>query len=227
MSTIFNRSIRLSVLAAAVSLAVGADPAAAQNTQRGAVIGGLGGAVAGALIGDHNGKAGAGAAIGGAIGAVGGAVVGNARDKEIAYQRQQQAHAQRQRMYAQQQRVHAQQQAQAAQIQAAVSIGDVITMSKSGLSDSVMITQIQTRGVQQQLNVNDIITLHEAGVCEAVITAMQNARVGAAPVVTTVTTHPTSVIVHEQHVVPTYSPPAVYHQHRRVYHPSYQRGHFR
>lgn len=222
MSTIFNRSIRLSVLAAAVSLGMGANPAAAQNTQRGAVIGGLGGAIAGALIGDHNDKAGAGAAIGGVIGAVGGAVVGNAKDKEVTYQRQQQSHAYHQRVYAQQQ-MHA------AQIQSAVGIGDVITMSKSGLSDSVMITQIQTRGVQQQLSVNDILTLHQAGVCEEVITAMQNARVGAAPIVTTVTTYPTPVIVHERHVVPTYAPPAVYHQHRRAYHPSYHhhRGHYR
>lgn len=222
MSTILNRSIGWSVLAAAVSLGIGADPTAAQNTQRGAVIGGLGGAIAGALIGDHNDKAGAGAAIGGVIGAVGGAVVGNAKDKEVTYQRQQQARAY-------QQRVYTQQQMQAAQIQSAVSIGDVITMSKSGLSDSVMITQIQTRGVQQQLSVNDIIMLHQQGLNETVITAMQNARVGAAPMVTTVTTYPAPVIFHEQYVVPTYSPPPVYHQQRRAYHPSYHhhRGHYR
>jgi uncharacterized protein YcfJ len=215
MRNFIDRSIRLSVLAAAVSFGVGAEPVAAQNTQRGAVIGGLGGAIAGALIGDHNDKAGAGAAIGGVIGAVGGAVVGNAKDKEVTYQRQQRAQAY-------QQRVYTQQQMQAAQIQSAVSIGDVLTMSKSGLSDSVMITQIQTRGIQQQLSVNDIIMLHQQGLSETVITAMQNARIGSAPSVTTVTTYPAPVVVQEQYVVPSYSPPPVYQQQRRVYH----RGHY-
>jgi outer membrane lipoprotein SlyB len=186
----------------------------AQNTQRGAVVGGLGGAIAGALIGDHNNKAGAGAAIGGAIGAVGGAVIGNARDKEIAQQRQQQ-------YYAQQQRTYAYQQQQLAATQAAVSIGDIVNMSRSGLSESVMITQIQSRGVQQQLQVSDIILLHQQGVPESVITAMQNARVGApvpAPAQPTVVVQPSPVVVQE-YVVPRYAPPPYYYHHHHYHRP--------
>ena len=41
------------------------------HTERGAVIGGLGGALAGAAIGKHNGETAAGALIGGAVGVVG------------------------------------------------------------------------------------------------------------------------------------------------------------
>ncbi len=60
-------------LAALVAVALGATPAMAQNTQRGAAVGGIIGAIAGGVIGDHNDEAGAGALIGGAVGAVTGA----------------------------------------------------------------------------------------------------------------------------------------------------------
>jgi hypothetical protein len=215
MKSLTLRSKRLGFLAL-LSVVIGANNASAQNTQRGAVIGGLGGAIAGALIGDHNNEAGAGAAIGGAIGALGGAAFGNAKDKEIAAARQRQA-------YQQQQRVYAQQQMQAAQTQAAVSIGDVLTMTRSGLSESVIITQIQTRGVQQQLTVNDIISLHQQGVRETVINAMQNARVGSrVGTQPQIITQPGEVVV-EEYVVPSYSPPPAYH-YRRSYNRSSRYG---
>lgn len=47
------------------------------TTEKGAVIGGLGGAGLGAVIGNQSGNAGAGAAIGGVAGAVAGAIIGN------------------------------------------------------------------------------------------------------------------------------------------------------
>ncbi len=200
---------------------IGGRSAQAQNTQRGAILGGLGGAVVGGLIGDHNDKAGAGAAIGGAIGAVSGAVLGNARDKEVSAQAQQQR-------YYQQERVYAQQQQQYAQIQSAVSINDVVTMSRSGLSDSVMINQIQTRGVQQQLQVSDIIAMHQQGVSDIVISSMQSARVGSAPVVVAsppVIVQQAPVYVQEHVIVPHYRPAPVYHIHSAR--PSYHYGHRR
>lgn len=208
----------VAILAIGSVLSIGTRTAHAQNKARGAVLGGLGGAVVGGLIGDHNGKAGAGAAIGGAIGAVSGVVLGNARDQEIAQQRQQQ-------YYAQQERVYVQQQQQQAYIQAAVSTNDIVSMSRSGLSDSVIITQIHSRGVQRQLQVSDIISLHQQGVSENVITAMQNAQVGSAPPAPViiqqqpVVVQQPSVVVHERYVVPRYSPPPVYHYHR-----GYRRG---
>ena len=52
------------------------------NTQRGAVVGGLLGAGAGAIIGNQSGHAGEGALIGAGAGALGGAAIGNAQDTE-------------------------------------------------------------------------------------------------------------------------------------------------
>ncbi len=52
--------LRKTVLFVAISCGLPcSQPAHAQNTQRGAILGGLGGAVVGGLIGDHNDKAGA------------------------------------------------------------------------------------------------------------------------------------------------------------------------
>ena len=54
----------------------------ATNAGNGALIGGAGGALAGAAIGSHShSRAGAGALIGGAVGALGGAIVGNEIDR--------------------------------------------------------------------------------------------------------------------------------------------------
>lgn len=52
------------------------------NTQRGAVVGGLGGAVIGGIVGHQSGRALEGAAIGGAVGAGSGALYGNAQDQD-------------------------------------------------------------------------------------------------------------------------------------------------
>ena len=58
----------------------------APNAKNGAVLGGLLGAGAGALIGEHKGRELEGAAIGGALGALAGTAVGSARDdREIGY----------------------------------------------------------------------------------------------------------------------------------------------
>ncbi|QDU88190.1 hypothetical protein Pla175_15620 [Pirellulimonas nuda] len=188
-----------------LACAVSASPAVAQNTQRGAAVGGVTGAIAGALIGDHNGEAGAGAAIGGLVGAGVGAVFGNAKDKE-----QEQA-----RYYAQQQRAVA--------VQAAVSTADVVAMCRSGLSDSLVVNQVSQRGVQRRLEVADIIQLHQAGVSEPVISAMQHAPVGGPPVYQSA---PQPVIV-ERH----YAPAPVYYvapprpRVQVIYGAHYGRGH--
>lgn len=56
---------------------------------------------------------------------------------------------------------------------APVSPNDVVAMTQSGLSDAMIIQQIQIRGVTQQLTVSDVIQLHRLGVREPVIIAMQ------------------------------------------------------
>ena len=51
------------------------------NAQTGTVVGGLGGAAVGGIIGHQSGRGLEGAAIGGALGALGGNVVGGAQDQ--------------------------------------------------------------------------------------------------------------------------------------------------
>ena len=138
-------------------------PATAQvNTQRGATVGGIAGAVAGAAIGEHHGETGAGAAIGGIVGAFAGGLFGNAEDREQAFRRQQQYQLRQQRHFDYQ--------------RTAVSATDVVAMTRSGLSENVIINQIRQRGILVRPQVADIIALHQQGVSETVITAMQQAQ---------------------------------------------------
>ena len=176
---------------------------AQSNADRGAVLGGVGGALAGAAIGQHNGETAGGALIGGAVGLLSGALIGNSIDAEQSRQR-----------YIEQQYI--------AQNWRAVTISEVLSMTKSGVSDAVIVNHINQQGVQQRLEVSDVILLHREGVSEPVLTALQRASVSGTPVYvapTRVYTEP--VIVHDYHYVrpayPIYAP--------RYYHPHhYHRG---
>ena len=79
---------KLSKLAIFVVALASVSCASGPNAQTGAVVGGLGGAALGGIIGHQSGRGLEGAAIGGALGAVGGNAVGNAQDQRN-YQRQQ------------------------------------------------------------------------------------------------------------------------------------------
>ena len=80
----FKRTFLTLAFASIVASGLGC---AGPNTERGAVLGGLLGAGAGAIIGNQSGRPLEGAAIGGAIGAVGGAAIGNANDQERGFGR--------------------------------------------------------------------------------------------------------------------------------------------
>ncbi len=54
-----------------------------------------------------------------------------------------------------------------------VSMTEVINMTRSGVSDTVIASHIQANGVAKQLEVNDVILLSQEGVSDYVITAMQ------------------------------------------------------
>lgn len=196
-------------------LGVALSPAAhgQHQTQRGATLGGLAGAVAGGIIGENNGRAGRGAVIGGALGAVTGGLLGNAADKDAEWARRQayQQHWQQEQWRTQQ---------QASQSVGAVSVQDVISMSRSGLGDHVIINQIRVRGVQRTPQVSDIITMHEQGVREAVIASMQEARTagpGGVPATTPHAPAPGQVIIREREVLPYYPLPRYYGPHPRDY----------
>lgn len=180
-----------------------ADGGFAQNYQRdGTLGGGAAGAIIGGIVGKQSGKTTEGALIGGVVGAITGNLAGSARDQQIA----------RERYYQSQIR---QQQQQINQLSSrVVTIDDVISMTRSGLSDHVIINYIQSNGVSRQLTVPEIIAMHQQGVSEPVISAMQRAPIGS-PAVSQQSASmqghgsPSTVIVHEHY--PAYPPPVIYH----------------
>jgi uncharacterized protein YcfJ len=183
------------------------------NGQKGAVIGGTAGAVIGGVIGKQNDRTAKGAVIGGLAGAVAGGLLGNERDKEI--QRQYDYHQAQEAQYAY-------------QLSRAVSIADAISMSNSGISSQVIISQIRSNGVQQQIGVQEIILLHQNGVHESVIQEMQRARIGSpTPVAMTrsapVYVQPQPTIIVEP--APVYYHPVPVYGYGYHYHPR-PRGHY-
>ncbi len=127
-------------------------------TGSGVLMGGGIGAASGALIGGRN--AGAGAIIGGAIGAIAGGIVGSGMDEQQ----------------------RAQLQAQAPQTYVRVDQGqplglaDIKAMAKAGVSDDVIISQIQNTHSAYRLSSADIIDLHNSGVSDRVVNFMINTQ---------------------------------------------------
>jgi hypothetical protein len=121
------------------------------------LAGGVGGAGLGALIGEASGHPLAGALIGGAAGTVTGAAVGSTVDASNA---RKQATA-----------IAAQQQAQAA------TVNDVVTMSKSGVNEELILNHIRSHGVQHPVQAGELVAMQQEGVSPRVIAAMQTAGV--------------------------------------------------
>lgn len=145
-----------------------------QRAREGATFGGVAGAVIGGIIGHQNDETPEGALIGGAVGALAGGLLGNQQDAQL----------QRQRYYQQQAYYHQQQQAYVQNQQVAatgVTVADVTSMARSGVSETLIMSHIQHKGVQRHLEVSEIITLHQQGVSDTVISAIQ-----AAPLATQV-----------------------------------------
>jgi uncharacterized protein YcfJ len=122
------------------------------RTGEGAVIGGLLGAGAGAIIGnqgDHrNRDRTSGALIGGAIGAIGGALVGN----QIQKQPQQQTQAANPNQMPMQQ---------------------IVDMSRQGVNEDVIVDRIKMSDSRFSLSPSDVDYLKSQGVSQKVISAMQ------------------------------------------------------
>lgn len=121
------------------------------KTQTGALAGAGAGALAGGLLGG-----GTGAVIGGAVGAAGGALVGAALDAQDRKNMEQNAPQTLRKIDNREQ----------------LNISDVEAMTRNGLSDEVIISQIKTTGSVFNLTSNQIIDLKNSGVSEPVINAM-------------------------------------------------------
>jgi hypothetical protein len=117
------------------------------ETTTGAIIGGI----TGALIGDHNDEPLAGAL----IGATAGALLGNAEDQEIDRVKAELANAEKQHQ------------------KHAVTINQLLEMTRAGVADSVIISRIHINGVAQKLTTEDVILLSESAVAPEVISAYQ------------------------------------------------------
>lgn len=190
-------------------------------------LGGLAGAVIGGIIGHQNDEVAEGALIGGAVGAIAGGLTGANKDRQV----------QNHRYYHQQAYRQAQHQAwQRQQVARAVSIDDVVRLSQSGVSDSVILNQIQSNGVTDRVGTREIIAMHNQGVSEPVITALQSgpsstaiARVPRRETIL-VEKAPPVIVREEVRVVPrpVYVPPARVRYATRPAYPSYpRRGSFR
>ncbi|MCR9294795.1 MAG: glycine zipper domain-containing protein [bacterium] len=213
------RSRRWLVVYAAV-LAMGSPLLAQSGTQNGATAGGLAGAIIGGIVGHQNDEVPEGILIGGAVGAVTGGLLGKAHDRELERQRymQQQVYNQQQQDYYRQQQ---------AITRTGVSTQDVVNMSRSGLSETLIISQLEARGVQRRLEVSEIIALHQQGVSDNIIAAMQRAPLATdlvpARTIASPTSNRTTTVVVEEPVI--YSPAPVVVE--RVYHPVPRHYHYR
>lgn len=198
-----SRVIGISLLLFAAAFSGGCQ--SPYYADRGAALGGLGGAGVGAAIGANNGRTAEGAVLGAAVGAISGAIIGDSVDKDIA-------------------RNNAEIQARMGrQMAGAVTSADVVAMTQSGLSEEVIATHIQANGVAQRPQAGELINLKNAGVSDRIINVMQMAPPPAGTgVATPVYAAPQPVIV-EEHV---YAPPVVYVQPRPYYyHPRHFHHH--
>lgn len=191
----FSLPAAVPVLVCSTLLMVGC--ASPYHADRGALLGGLGGAGAGALIGNATGNTGAGALIGAGLGTVAGAAIGSGMDEVEARNR--------------------------AEIEArigrqlptgGVSPADVVAMTRSGIDPELIMNHVRTNGMAKKLDANDLIMLQQEGVAKPVITTMQTVgppqqQVAAQAVPAGYFAAPPPVVVQEYYYPP---PPRVYHR---------------
>ncbi len=132
------------------------------RTATGALTGGAIGAGTGAIIGSVSGHAGPGALIGGAVGALTGGIIGNAMD-------QQQRQILAQRSPETLQRVDQGQ---------PLGLADIKALTRSGVSDHIIISQIRNSRTMYRLSTAEIIDLKDSGVSTRVINFMINTPEG-------------------------------------------------
>jgi len=146
------------------------------NTGTGALIGGGVGAASGALIAHRNPAV--GALVGGGLGAITGALIGNSMDQQ-----------QRERLHQQAPQTYTRlEQGQP------LTTADVKALAKAGVSDDVIIAQIQNSHTAFRLSTADVIDLHQGGVSDKVVDCMINtaSSLNATPTPTAVETAPPS-----------------------------------
>lgn len=162
------------------------------NTEQGALFGGLLGAGTGAIVGHALGNTGAGAAIGAGVGALSGAAIGHGVDESEARNRALiEARIGR-------------------QVAGAVTVADVVAMSHSGVDEGLIVNHVHAHGLAVPLQASDVIFLQQQGVSNNVIAVMQTEPVAVAPQVVPVYQEaPAGGVIVEERFGPRY-----YHPHR-------------
>jgi hypothetical protein len=164
---------------------------------QGALFGGLTGAGVGALVGNAVGNTGAGAVIGAGVGALSGAAVGSGLD-EIEARNRAEIEARLGRQVA----------------AGAVTMDDVIAMTKAGVPDELIVNHISGNGMAAPLAAGDLIFLQQQGVSPHVVQAMQSMP---RPVVIREVASPSPPVIVEEHY---YGPhPYWGYYHRPCYRP--------
>jgi outer membrane lipoprotein SlyB len=135
------------------------------HTASGALEGGAVGAAAGAMIGSTHGNSGEGALAGAAIGALAGGLIGH----ELDQQQQQRLHSQAPQTYARVDQGEP------------LSVDDIKALSKAGVGDEVILSQIRNTRSVYHLDTQQIIDLSSSGVSSRVIDAMINTPNTAPP----------------------------------------------
>ena len=128
-------------------------------------VGGALGAITGAVVGGRSHR-GEGALIGAGVGAITGNLIGQSRDR--ADQRHAAAGA----------AVVANANQQAAAM--AVTNYDLISMTRAGVGDDLIVSTMQSRGARLDLSPNGLIALKQAGVSDRVLMSAQNLGSGPA-----------------------------------------------
>lgn len=149
--------MRFAVLSAMFGLLL-SGCTAANHTEAGATTGAGLGAIIGAIIGHQTGDTGKGAIIGAAAGALGGGLLGNAEDEL----------EKRDKMV--RQAVHRAKWNRAQRI--ALTNRNIIEMTRSGLSDQVVMDAINAKGGRFDTTADALITLRQNGVSDDVMQLM-------------------------------------------------------
>jgi uncharacterized protein YcfJ len=173
-------------------------------SEKGTLLGAVAGGGAGAAIGKKSGNPIVGAVVGSLGGAIAGNVIGDRVDQRRAAETYHQ-YQQPQYQQTQYQQLQYQQPQPYTYRNPAVTLDQVIQLTRSGVGEDVIISHVQQNGFQQTLTTNDLILLKNQGVSDRVIFALQRPTTVAAPTVYAappVRYAPPVTVVEEVRVVP-------------------------
>lgn len=141
------------LLVALVAVGGCASPYAAD---RGALVGGLTGAGAGAIVGNAVGSTAGGALVGAGLGAIAGGAIGSGIDEADARNR-----------------AYIEQRLGRALPTGGVTTQDVVAMTRSGVDPELIVNHVRANGMAQAVTANDLIVLQQEGIDKRVIGTMQ------------------------------------------------------